>query len=195
MVSTPAVHEYGPYTLYDLDALPEDGKRYELADGWLTELSPSPWHDHGARRLQRILEDAAKAADADIYVAGGPDDVSTPAGVRKPDVFVVPKPVARSAISRQVRTFYASDLLLVAEVVSPRSGSEQTDRVRKVSEYAKSGIPTYWIVELDPDPKVTVLTLGDGAYVLTAEVWAGNVLAVTDPFPVSFDPVALTELD
>ena len=42
MVSTPAVHEYGPYTLYDLDALPEDGKRYELADGWLTELSPVP---------------------------------------------------------------------------------------------------------------------------------------------------------
>ena len=26
-VSVPAVHEYGPYTLYDLDALPEDGKR------------------------------------------------------------------------------------------------------------------------------------------------------------------------
>jgi len=58
--------------------------------------------------------------------------VSTPAGVRKPDVFVVPKPVARSAISRQVRTF---------------------------------------------------------------EVWAGSVLSVADPFPVSFDPVALTELD
>lgn len=32
-VSTPAVHEYGPYTLYDLDALPEDGKGHELADG------------------------------------------------------------------------------------------------------------------------------------------------------------------
>jgi hypothetical protein len=42
------VHEYGPYTLYDLDALLEDGKRFELAGGWLTELSPSPWHDHAA---------------------------------------------------------------------------------------------------------------------------------------------------
>ena len=41
-MSTPAVHEYGPYTLYDLDALPEDGKRYELADGWLTELPGAP---------------------------------------------------------------------------------------------------------------------------------------------------------
>ena len=32
-MNVPVVHEYGPYTLYDLDALPEDGKRYELADG------------------------------------------------------------------------------------------------------------------------------------------------------------------
>jgi hypothetical protein len=47
-VSTPAVHEYGLHTLYDLDALPEDGRRYELADRWLAELPASPWHDHGA---------------------------------------------------------------------------------------------------------------------------------------------------
>jgi Uma2 family endonuclease len=192
-----AVHEHGPYTLDDLDALDEGGKRFELADGWLTELSPSPWHDHGARRLQRILEDAARQAGADVYVAGGPDDVSTPAGVRKPDAFVVPRSVARSAISRQARTYYASDLLLVAEVISSRSGSEQTDRVRKVSEYAAAGIPAYWIVELDPSPKVTVLTLrpADGAYAVAAETRAGHILSVSTPFPVSFDPAALAELD
>lgn len=194
-MSTPAVHEYGPYTLYDLDALPEDGKRYELADGWLTELSPSPWHDHGAERLKEILKAAAEHAGADVYVAGGPNDVSTPAGIRKPDVFVVPKDVARSAIGRQVRTYYASDLLLVAEVVSPRSGSERIDRVQKVGEYAKAGIPLYWIVELDPDAKVTVLSLREDTYELAAEVRAGHVVSVQEPFPVSFDPVALTELD
>jgi hypothetical protein len=105
-MSTPAVHEYGPYTLYDLDALPEDGKRYELADGWLTELSPSPWHDHAADRLKDVLRDAAKRAGADVYVAGGPNDVSTPAGIRKPDVFVVPKDVARTAINRKARTYF-----------------------------------------------------------------------------------------
>ena len=66
-------------------------------------------------------------------------------------MFVVPKDVARSAISRKVRTYYGSELLLVAEVVSPRSGSERTDRVQKVREYAQAGIPTYWIVELDPE--------------------------------------------
>ena len=194
-MSTPAVHEYGPYTLYDLDALPEDGKGYELADGWLTELSTSPWHDYGAERLKEILKAAAAQAGADMYVVGGPNDVSTPAGIRKPDVFVVPKDVAYSAISRRVRTYYASDLLLVVEVVSPRSGSERTDRVQKVGEYAKAGIPLYWIIELDPDPKVTVLSLREDAYELAAEVRAGHMLSVGEPFPVSFDPVALTELD
>jgi len=99
-------------------------------------------------------------------------------------VFVVPKDVARSAISRRVRTYYVSDLLLIVEVVSPRSGSEWTDRVQKVEEYAKAGIPLYWIVELDPDPKVTVLSLGEGAYELVrsgrARVHVDSVFPLAD---------------
>jgi Uma2 family endonuclease len=194
-VSVPAVHEYGPYTLYDLDALPEDGKRYELADGWLTELSPSPWHDHAADRLKDILKNAARLAGAEVYVAGGPNDITTPAGVRKPDVFVVPRDVARTAISGKVRTYYAGDLLLVVEVISPRSGSEQVDRVRKVGEYAKAGIPVYWIVDLEPEVKITILTLSDGQYVLGDEIRAGRALTASQPFTISFDPGSLTELE
>ena len=194
-MSVQAVHEYGPYTLYDLDALPEDGKRYELADGWLTELSPSPWHDHAADRLKDILKDAARLAAAEVYVAGGPNDIATPAGVRKPDVFIVPRDVARAAISRKVRTYYAGDLLLIAEVIFPRSSSEQVDRVRKVREYARAGIPVYWIVDLEPEAKVTILTLRDGEYVLDAEVRAGHTLTASQPFVISFDPGSLAELE
>jgi Uma2 family endonuclease len=194
-MSVPAVHEYGPYTLYDLDALPEGGKGYELADGWLTELSPSPRHDHAAERLKDILKDAASLAGAEVYVAGGPNDISTPAGIRKPDVFVVPREVARAAIGGKVRTYYAAALLLVAEVISPRSGSEQVDRVRKVGEYARAGIPVYWIVDLEPEAKVTILALHDGEYVVAAEIRAGHALTTSQPFPVSFDPRSLTELE
>ena len=194
-MSVPTVHEYGPYTLYDLDALPEDGKRYELADGWLTELSPSPWHDHAADRLKDILKDAARLAGAQVYVAGGPNDIATPAGVRKPDVFVVPRDVARTAISGKVRTYYAGDLLLVAEVISPRSGSEQVDRVRKVREYARAGIPLYWIVDLEPEAKVTILTLRGEEYALETEIRAGHTLTASQPYTIGFDPGTLTELD
>jgi Uma2 family endonuclease len=194
-VSILAVHDYGPYTLYDLDALPEDGKRYELADGWLTELSPSPWHDHAADRLKDILKNAARLAGAEVYVAGGPNDISTPAGVRKPDVFVVPRDVARTAISGKIRTYYAGDLLLAAEVISPRSGSEQVDRVRKVREYARAGIPSYWIVDLEPEAKVTILTLQGDDYILDAEIREGHTLTASQPFAISFDPGSLNELD
>jgi Uma2 family endonuclease len=194
-VTSQLVHEYGPYTLYDLDALPEDGKRYELADVWLTELSATPWHDNAADRLKGILKVAARRSGADVYVAGGPNDISTPAGIRKPDVFVVPKDVARDAISRKVRTYYGSDLLLVAEVVSPRSGSERTDRVAKVREYAQAGIPCYWIVELDPAPKVTVLALHGDTYAVSTEVRAGHVLSLDEPYTISFDPELLNDLD
>jgi Uma2 family endonuclease len=161
----------------------------------LTELSPSPWHDHAADRLKAILKDAARLAGAEVYVAGGPNDVSTPAGVRKPDVFVVPRDVARAAIDGKARTYYAADLLLVAEVISPRSSSEQVDRVRKVGEYAKAGIPLYWIVDLEPKPKVTILALHAGEYVLDTEIRAGQALTVSQPFAISFDPRSLTELE
>jgi Uma2 family endonuclease len=194
-VSVPAVHEYGPYTLYDLDALPEDGKRYELADGWLTELSPSPWHDHAADRLKDILKNAARLAGAEVYVAGGPNDIATPAGIRKPDVFIVPRDVARAAISGKVRTYYAGDLLMAAEVISPRSGSEQVDRVRKVREYARAGIPAYWIVDLEPEPRVTILTLYGDEYTLDTETRAGHTLTASQPYAISFDPAALTQLE
>jgi len=158
-------------------------------------LSPSPWHDHAADRLKEILKDAARLAGAEVYVARDPNDITTPAGVRKPDVFVVPRHVARSAISRKVRTYYAGDLFVVAEVISPRSGSEQVDRVRKVREYAQAGIPHYWLVDLEPEPRITVLTLHGDEYVLHAEIRAGHTLATSQPFTISFDPGALTELD
>jgi hypothetical protein len=104
-------------------------------------LSPSPWHDHAADRLNDILKNAARLAGAQACVAGGPNDITTPAAVRKPGAFIVPRDVARTAISGKVRTYYAGDLLLAAEAISPRSGSEQVDRVRKVREYAQAGIP------------------------------------------------------
>ncbi|MFD0851980.1 Uma2 family endonuclease, partial [Actinomadura adrarensis] len=67
-MTVPTGHAHGPYTLYDLDALPEDGLRYELADGWLTEVPGDLWHDNAATQLRAILRDAATEAGADVHV-------------------------------------------------------------------------------------------------------------------------------
>ncbi|TQM70708.1 putative restriction endonuclease [Actinomadura hallensis] len=186
---------HGPYTLYDLDALPDEGRRYELADGWLNELPDDLWHDHAADQLKKILKDAARQADADVHVAGGPQDVTTPAGVRKPDVFVVARDVARTALERRARTYYGPDLLLVAEVITPRTVNEQIDRVRKVDEYAATGIPHYWLVDLEPRPAVTMLELRGERYEVTAKARSGEVASLDRPYPIAFDPVRLSEMD
>ncbi|HEY8481289.1 MAG TPA: Uma2 family endonuclease [Spirillospora sp.] len=186
---------HGPYTLYDLDALPEEGRRYELADGWLHELPADVWHDHAAEQLRGILQDAAHQADADVHIAGSPQDVTTPAGIRKPDVFVVARDVARTALERRSRTYYGPDLILVAEVVTPRTVSEQIDRVRKVDEYAATGIPHYWLVDLEPRPMITMMELQGDRYEVTARVRSGETVALVRPYPVTFDPCRLSEMD
>ena len=51
-----------------------------------------------------------------------------------------------------------ADLLLVVEIVSP--SSEAMDAVVKRTEYARAGIPRYWVVERDPALTVTLFELG-----------------------------------
>ncbi|HEX3961478.1 MAG TPA: hypothetical protein VHZ03_33450 [Trebonia sp.] len=50
-------------------------------------------------------------------------------------------------------------------------------------------------MELDPEPKVTVLVLSGDTYVVSAEARAVQVLSLDEPFPISFDPALMNELD
>lgn len=191
---------FGPYTFLDLHALPEDGKGFELEDGWLVEVAASSRHNWALRTVSRIIERAAiQAGSRAVVCDGGEWEITTPAGVRKPDVFVVPREVARAAIiDESPRLIPGTELYLVIEVISPGSGSERTDRLRKVSEYARLGIPQYWIIEHSPRLTVQVLTLTDGAYTAALAVAEGTrVEAVIDadkPIAVSFDPAELLDL-
>ncbi|GLZ04602.1 hypothetical protein Acsp03_20680 [Actinomadura sp. NBRC 104412] len=197
---------FGPYTVEDLHAREDEGRGLELEDGWLVDLPPRPLHQIAYRRLHECIEAAAIRAGASVYVDRGGDwEISTPAGIRRPDVFVVPEHVYH-AWHDGVTTTSGQDLLLVAEVVSPGSSTERTDRVRKLREYAELNIPQYWIVDYTPTPKVEVYVLDDnetdpagnrtGAYRLHLSVEAGNTLEVTvdadKPFTVRFDPQVLT---
>jgi len=191
---------FGPYTILDLHELSEDGKSFELEDGWLVEVAASSRHNWVLRNLSRIIEDAAaRAGSAVIVCEGGEWEISTPAGIRKPGIFVIPHDTARSVILAETpKVIPGSELLLVSEVISPGSSSERTDRVRKVREYALLGIPQYWIVEHSPDPKVQILTLGENGYLPGPSAVAGTELAADiaadKPFSVSFDPASLLDL-
>ena len=45
------------------------------------------------------------------------------------------------------------------------------------------------------EAKITVRTLHGSDYALDAGIRAGHTLTTSQPFPISFDPAALTELD
>ncbi|WP_243708774.1 Uma2 family endonuclease [Actinomadura sp. GC306] len=192
---------FGPYTMDDLHAREDEGRGLELEDGWLVELSPSAPHNWVAMQLQELLKAAASDAGAAVFVAGGGEwEISTPAGIRKPDVFVVPRSVARNSIvDRSPAVIPGGELLLVVEVVSPGSGSERTDRVRKLKEYAALGIPQYWLAEFSPHPALQIFVLdeGFGAYRSHAVAAAGEVLKIEiqadSAFTVAVDPAVFTE--
>lgn len=77
--------------------------------------------------------------------------------IREPDIAVVKPENAGLWTDR-----YAGGADLVVEVVSP--GDPGRDKVLKRAEYAKAGIPEYWIV--DPvQETITILALEDSEYV------------------------------
>jgi Uma2 family endonuclease len=197
--TSPHGAQFGPYTVLDLHELPEDGKGFELEDGWLVEVAASSRHNWALRTLARIIERAVVEAGSQAVVCdGGEWEISTPAGVRKPDVFIVPRDIARAVIIEESpRLIPGTELYLVVEVIAPGSGSERTDRLRKVEEYAKLGIPQYWILEPTPRSAVQVLNLADGIYTAGPAVMEGARLEVVidadKPVTVSFDPAVLLD--
>ncbi|MEU4648555.1 Uma2 family endonuclease [Nocardia fluminea] len=78
-------------------------------------------------------------------------------------------------------------VLMVVEVVSP--GSQTTDRIVKVDQYAKAGIVFYWRIEQAANGVPLIYTYildpATGAY-RTGDMFTGTV-EVSAPFPVKID--------
>lgn len=178
VVDWPAAGE--PFTVADLDRLPDDGRRYELLDGVLI-VSPRPTtiHQFVAGRLFRALD---SACPIDLCVVPEPAveiDLQTEFA---PDLVVVPVDEVGGAK-------FTTPPLLVVEVRSP--GTALFDLGRKKEAYRRFGVPSYWIV--DPGPaavEFTMFELRDGEYVL--EKKTTDPFTASKPFPVSITPAALT---
>lgn len=171
-----------PWTIEDLERLPDDGNRYELFDGSLL-VSPHANVQHSAviLRLRRLIDKQLPAG----LVAGQDFGVNLAHRTTYyvPDLVVIDE----TALARPADSYLApTDVLVVVEVLSP--GNKGRDLVLKRNDYARAGIQTYWIV--DPDEQtLTILDRGpDGAYVEIGFVRAGEHWHADQPFPVSLDP-------
>jgi Uma2 family endonuclease len=145
----------------DLQATPNDGKRYELVHGvLLVTPSPSMVHQRVSRRLLRQLQDYFhQRAIGEVFNAPL-DVIFTPHDVMEPDLLVV---ADQSHISMRG---IEQPPLLVIEILSP--STRETDLGLKYRRYAELGVQHYWTV--DPDTKrVECHRLADGAFRPVAE--------------------------
>lgn len=178
----------GPWTVDDLEQLPEDEfHRYEIDDGVLI-VSPRPSSPHQvvSRRLANLLEDAITAAGAHLGVVQEVDTVYS--GRREwckvPDVLVV----SGAAFDAEPARYEAHDVALAVEITGNRQ-SRRRDFGEKLDAYAEVGIKDYWIFELKPQPKLTAFALKDAAYEQIAV--SQGLIHLTRPIPVEIDPPQL----
>jgi Uma2 family endonuclease len=132
------------WTREEVLALPDDGQRYELVDGeLLVSPSPRPAHQLAVTALLRRIDPYVREHRIG-HVLSSPSDLDLGAGqLLQPDLFVV-LPVA----GRPLRDWADAGVpLLVIEVISPSTA--RFDRITKRRRYQLSGVPDYWVVDLD----------------------------------------------
>ncbi|MCA0437249.1 MAG: Uma2 family endonuclease [Austwickia sp.] len=165
------------WTRADRDALPEDGKRYEILDGaLLVTPSPAPGHQIVLMGLIRQLDGACPSH---LRLLTAPLDVTLDERtILQPDLLVV----RRDRIEdRGVRDRPE----LAVEILSP--STQRVDRTLKLERYQRAGTPAYWLA----DPKALTLTayeLVDGDLREVAHVTAGASWTATTPYVVTITP-------
>ena len=170
------------YTLADLDDFPEDGRKFELADGWLI-VSPMARRRH--QWGSQTIGDALKAScPPHLSVFALPINVDDPENTHfEPDITVV---------RHEFTLIENGDVpVLAVEIRSPSTAGR--DAVLKRREYARLGIASYWLFDVDA-PSLRILELESGEYVERAFVTGSEPVTVTLPFPVTLVPAKLLEV-
>ena len=170
-----------PLTYADLDAMPDDGHRYELIDGTLI-VTPAPLrrHQRAVGELHLLLR-ASCPAEFEVLLA--PYDVKLAEDtVLQPDLLVARR-------SDTTERHLPSAPLLAVEVLSP--STRLVDLNLKKARYEQAGCSSYWVV--DPTvPSVTIWELEEQTYGAATTAEGEETLAVTTPFPLVLQPTRLT---
>lgn len=130
------------------------GDPYELIDGWIVRKSPKyPPHSSTVTRAYRRLD--RLSGDAFAIRSQQPVSIAATASEPEPDVVVAVGPDGRYNRAHPA----PRDVLLLVEVAD--IASLTWDRGVKLTAYARSKIPVYWIVNLE-DRRVEVYTTPRG---------------------------------
>ena len=170
-----------PFTVHDLDRMPNDGRRYELVDGVLI-VSPAPTNQH-QYVLGELLFTLRQVCPRGLTTLPGPGMMMSSSSELVPDLVVT-----------HVENLAAAKLtvppLLAAEVRSPSTAV--FDLNTKKAVYERFGIESYWIVVPDvKTPELIAFELHGGRYEQVAHVSGDEVYAAERPFRVDVVPAQL----
>lgn len=185
-VMTSVIPHGRPFTVDDLEGMPDDGNRYELIDGMLL-VSPAPDWPHqemGAElffQLRLRFPPGVRVLTAPFAARTGTDSEV------QPDVLV-----ARFAdLNRNSKNLPVAPLLAV-EVLSP--STRLKDLNLKKAHYERMGVASYWILDPKEPGSLTVFELDDeGRYQQVAHVEGDEEFVATSPFPVTIVPARLLD--
>jgi Uma2 family endonuclease len=169
-----------PWTVEELDNLPDDGLRYELFDGTLVvSAAPTVPHQRASFACARLLH-AHCPSELEVFVA--PLDYQpTRRSSVQPDVLVA----RRNALGIKNLTVAP---VLVVEVLS--DGTRSKDQIFKRELYQRNGVASYWVI--DPDrATLTAYDRIDGTYRRAAQVIGTDTATLDLPFAVTVCPADL----
>jgi Uma2 family endonuclease len=164
-------------SLADLEAMPDDDKRYELIDGQIYMTpSASVRHQELSGDIYRQLWAKTPVGHKVFYA---PLDLDLVADQRVvPDLLVVPE----TSLNEKRAVWPA---LLVVELTSPSTRGR--DHVLKREVYAASEVAYYWLIDLQAGRAlVHQLRPGTSSYEVIEE-HDGPHIELSLPIPVSFD--------
>jgi Uma2 family endonuclease len=173
-----------PFTVADLEAMPDDGNRYELIDGMLI-VSPAPGWGH--QEMSGALFVVLRAAcPRDLRVLAAPFAVQMAFDSEvQPDVVV-----ARY-------TDLTPKNLPVAPVLAVEVLSHSTrlhDRNTKKAYYERIGVASYWLLDPAEPGALTVFELdGAGDYREVGRAVGDEEFRAERPYPVTVVPARLLD--
>ncbi|MCM3905828.1 MAG: Uma2 family endonuclease [Pyrinomonadaceae bacterium] len=171
-------------TITDLEAMPDDGNRYEVIEGELfVSCAPDLTHQQISGNIHYLIRSYLEE-NAIGFVIATPGLFLTELSGVIPDIVFFRHERSQDIISGE-RLTAAPDL--VVEILSPGAENIRRDRIAKRQLYARHGVAEYWMV--DPEKRaLEVYRLQEGALALVATL--KNEDEISSPFLPGFTCVA-----
>lgn len=163
-------------TYRDYEALPVDGRRYELHDGELfVTAAPGLRHQRLVGDLFALLRQHVNALGLGEVFVSPLDCILSDTTVVQPDVVYLERGRSSFASARGIE----GPPTLAVEILSP--STIQVDRGVKLQLYARHGVPYYWII--DPEGRsIEAYVLAGSAFKLAGRL-VGADPGSLPPFP------------